>query len=190
MEVFIAPGLRASEKKLVWIGRVVIVAAMIAAIFLTWEDTLGIGRKGGFDFIQKYTGYVSPGVFALFLLGMFWKRTTGTAAIVGVLLGFGLSVFFGDYAANMSHENFLYTAFPNGGKLADGSPAYEIPFLICMGWVFVFTVAAMVLVSLFGPQDSHKGIEVDRSMFRVAPSTLLQIAVTLGILGVLYAKLW
>ena len=57
---------------------------------------LGIGGAGGFTFIQKYTGFISPGVFAMFLLGMFWKRTTGTAAIVGLLTGFGLSVFFNE----------------------------------------------------------------------------------------------
>jgi SSS family solute:Na+ symporter len=181
---------QASEKKLVWTGRVVIVLAMIAALALTWRDSLNIGGKGGFDFIQKYTGYVSPGIFALFMLGMFWKRTTGAAAVVGVLLGFGLSVFFNEFAPRLAHETWLYTAFPNGKMLADGTPAYEIPFLICMGWAFAFTVLAMVLVSLFGPQDQHKGIEVDSSMFRVAPSTAFQIALTLGILAALYVKFW
>jgi solute:Na+ symporter, SSS family len=184
---------QASERKLVWIGRVVIVLAMIAAIALTWEDTLGIGRAGGFTFIQKYTGYVSPGILSLFLLGMFWKRTTAAAAMVGILFSFGLSIFLSDYAPNLSHENILYTAYPVVEKLPDGTTetTYSIPFLITMGWVFFFTVAAMVLVSLFGPQDrDKKGVEIDASMFRVPPKTMVQIAATLAILVALYAKFW
>ena len=60
---------------------------MIIAIIFTWNDLLGIGSEGGFTFIQKYTGFISPGVFAMFILGMFWKRTTGAAAIAGVITG-------------------------------------------------------------------------------------------------------
>src|SRR5690606_25459359 len=101
----------ASERKLIWIGRLTIVAAMVAALAFTWQDTLDIGGEGGFKFIQKYTGYISPGVFAMFLLGMFWKRTTGAAAVVGVLAGFGLSVFFNELAPAISQENILYTAY-------------------------------------------------------------------------------
>ncbi len=84
----------ASEKKQVWIGRLTVFAAMFVALIFTWKDLLGIGGEGGFTFIQKYTGFISPGVFAMFILGMFWKRTTGTAAIAGVITGFVLSVFF------------------------------------------------------------------------------------------------
>ena len=69
-------------------GRLTIIVAMLIALVFTWTDILGIGGEGGFTFIQKYTGFISPGVFAMFILGMFWKRTTGTAAIVGVMLGF------------------------------------------------------------------------------------------------------
>jgi SSS family solute:Na+ symporter len=49
----------------------------------------------------------------MFILGLFWKRTTGTAAVVGVLSGFLLSVLFNNYApAWFGHETLLYTAFP------------------------------------------------------------------------------
>ncbi|RYF62638.1 MAG: sodium transporter, partial [Cytophagaceae bacterium] len=141
----------ASEKKMVIIGRLTIVAAMLLSILLTWKDLLGIGGEGGFTFIQKYTGFISPGVFAMFILGMFWKRTTGAAAIAGVLAGFGLSVLFNNYApALFGNETILYTAFPNG------KGAYEIPFLICMGWAFVFTMILMIGISLLGPKVNHQ----------------------------------
>ncbi len=75
------------ETRLVWVGRVTVWVAMFIALLFTWKDLLGIGGEGGFTFIQKYTGFISPGVFAMFILGMFWKRTTGAAAIAGVLTG-------------------------------------------------------------------------------------------------------
>src|SRR5688500_4746373 len=110
----------ASEKKQVWIGRATVFAAMIIAILFTWKDSLGIGGEGGFTFIQKYTGFISPGVFAMFLLGMFWKRTTGTAAIVGVILGFALAIFFNNYAVDLfGKETWMYTAYEYQ-KLTDG----------------------------------------------------------------------
>jgi solute:Na+ symporter, SSS family len=123
---------KATEAKMVWLGRVVIVIAMITAIAFTWNDTLGIGAEGGFTFIQKYTSYVSPGVFALFLLGMFWKRTTGAAAVAGVIVGFVLSVFFNRIAPNvLGNETFLYKAYPQVG--AEGKIFFEVPFQVSMG---------------------------------------------------------
>ncbi|MFD2743072.1 MULTISPECIES: sodium:solute symporter family transporter [Sphingobacterium] len=175
----------ASETKMVWVGKVAIVVSMLLALLLTWDDVLGIGGAGGFTFIQKYTGYVSPGVLAMFLLGMFWKRTTGTAAIVGLLSGFLLSVFFNEFApAVFGPETWLYTAFQN----ANGK--YEIPFLICMGWAFVFAVLLMVILSLAGPKVNPKAFEIDRKMFKVDPSTLILIVFTLLVVGALYVKFW
>jgi SSS family solute:Na+ symporter len=175
----------ADEKKMVNIGRITVVTAMVVAIIFTWKDTLGIGGEGGFTFIQKYTGFISPGVFAMFLLGMFWKRTTGTAAVAGVITGFILSVLFNNYApALFGNNTWLYTAYPNNaGK-------YEIPFLLCMGYSFFFTVGLMVLLSLFGPKDNPKAFELDKKMFQLEPRTLALILVILIILSLLYIRFW
>jgi solute:Na+ symporter, SSS family len=155
------------------------------AVFCTWGDILGIGGEGGFTFIQKYTGFISPGVFAMFLLGMFWKRTTGTAAVAGVLAGFLLSVMFNNYApAWFGHETLLYTAFRNTAGI------YEIPFLINMGWSFFFTVLIMVLISLFGPKINPKAFDIDSSMFKLKPATIALITMIVMVLIALYAKFW
>src|SRR5215212_4055448 len=90
-----------TEKKQVWIGRLTVLGAMVLALAFTWKDLLGIGGEGGFTFIQKYTGFISPGVFAMFILGMFWKRTTGPAAIAGLITGLALAIFFNNYAVSM-----------------------------------------------------------------------------------------
>lgn len=175
----------ASEKRMVMIGRVTVLVAMIVAIIFTWKDTLGIGGEGGFTFIQKYTGFISPGVFAMFLLGMFWKRTTGTAAIAGVITGFLLSIVFNNYAPEwFGNETWLYTAYQNSEGI------YEIPFLLCMGYSFFFTVGLMVLLSLAGPKVNPKAYELDKKMFKLEPVTLALIIVILIILSLLYIRFW
>lgn len=175
----------AGEKNLVKTGRIVIAVAMVLSILLTWKDLLGIGGEGGFTFIQKYTGFISPGIFAIFILGFFWKRTTGAAAITGIITGFAMSVLFNNYApALLGHETILYTAYPNGHG------GYEIPFLICMGLSFMFTLIVMIAVSMAGPKINPKAFELDTAMFRVDPSTLALIIVTLLLLTALYVKFW
>jgi SSS family solute:Na+ symporter len=175
----------ADDRKLVWVGRLTIVASMVLAIALTWNDLLGIGGAGGFTFIQKYTGFISPGVFAMFLLGMFWKRTTGAAAVAGVLVGFILSVFFNEYApAVLGNNTILYTAYPNG------KGGFEIPFLICMGLAFGFTMLVMIVMSLFGPKVNEKAFALDASMFKVSPQIMAMIVATLLILTAIYIKFW
>lgn len=175
----------ATEKKMVWTGRVAVLIAMIIAICLTWKDLMGIGGAGGFTYIQKYTGFISPGVFAMFILGMFWKRTTGTAAVVGVILGLLLSIFFNSYAVNMfGPETWLYTAFRNDAGV------YEIPFLINMGWSFAITVAVMVVISLAGPRINPKAFLFEEGMFKVKPSQIVLIVALLMVLAALYIKFW
>ncbi len=173
------------EKSLLFTGRLTVFLAMLLAVLFTWNDLLGIGGVGGFTYIQKYTGFISPGVFAMFFLGMFWKRTTGSAAIVGVIAGFLFSVFFNEFAPNLLGNNtFMYTAYPNG------SGAYEIPFHICMGLSFAFTMVIMVAMSFAGPKVNPKAFELDKSMFKVKPATLALIVLTLLIITSLYVKFW
>jgi SSS family solute:Na+ symporter len=173
------------EKSLVTTGRVTVFIAMILAILFTWKDLLGIGGVGGFTYIQKYTGFISPGVFAMFLLGMFWKRTTGPAAVVGVITGFALSVFFNEFAPRiLGNDTFLYTAYPRANGV------YEIPFHICMGLAFFITMLVMILISLAGPKINPKAFELDKSMFKLKPSTLAMIMVTFLIIAALYVKFW
>ena len=156
---------------------------MILAVLFTWNDLLGIGGVGGFTYIQKYTGFISPGVFAMFFLGMFWKRTTGAAAIAGVIAGFLLSVLFNEFAPQLfGNDTFLYTAYSNG------KGGFEIPFHICMGLSFLFTMILMIGMSLAGPKINPKAFMLDKGMFKVKPQTLVLIVLTLLIIFALYVK--
>ena len=121
----------------------------------------------------------------MFILGMFWKRTTGTAAVAGLVTGFALSVFFNNYAIGMfGNETMLYTAFKNSGGV------YEIPFLINMGWSFFFTMVVMITLSLVGKNGHEKAFVLDKSMFKVQPVHLLLIVAILMVLTALYVMLW
>ena len=175
----------ATDTKQVNVGKYAVFAAMFLAVLFTWNDTLGIGGVGGFTYIQKYTGFISPGVFAMFILGMFWKRTTGAAAVVGVLAGFALSVVFNELApAWFGNDTWLYTAYANG------KGGYEIPFLICMGLSFIFTMLLMIVVSLAGPKVNEKAFELDKTMFRMKPQTTILIVALVLIIFALYVKFW
>ena len=149
---------------------------------------LGIGGKGGFTFIQEYTGFISPGVFAMFILGMFWKRTTGAAAVVGLITGLAMSVFFKGFAVSLfGHETLLYTAFPT---IVEGKQVWQIPFLINMGWAFFFTMAIMIAISLAGPRVNPKAFKLDKQMFKVTPAITAMIVATILILAAIYIKFW
>lgn len=182
----------ATEIQMVRTGRWAIIIAMLVALAFTWTDALGIGGEGGFTFIQKYTGFISPGVFAMFLLGMFWKRTTGTAALVGVILGFLLAIFFNGYAVDIfGKETWMYTAFTYE-KMEKGvvHTITEIPFLINMGWSFIITAAVMVVISLAGPKINPKAFDIDKSMFKLDPRTLILIVITLLLITAIYVRFW
>ncbi|RAJ35366.1 sodium:solute symporter family transporter [Pedobacter cryoconitis] len=174
-----------SEQRMVWTGRIAIVISMVVAVLFTWNDLLGIGRAGGYTFVQKYTSYISPGVFATFILGMFWKRTNSIAAFTGIIFGFVISVFFNEFAVKVfGPETILYTAFPN----MDG--IYEIPFFICLSWSFIITVLVMVGTSILGPRINPKAFELDAEMFKLKPSSIVLIVSIMLLLIAIYARFW
>jgi SSS family solute:Na+ symporter len=177
----------ASDKKIVTTGRVIIVLSLLIAIIINWKDTLGIGGKGGFEFIQKYTGYISPAIFPVFLLGFFWKKATSKAAITGIILGVVLSIVFDKFLPGwMGNDTLLYTAYPT----ASGS--FEIPYLIQMGWVFCFTTLAIIIVSLLDVkgQKHENEITEDQGQFKLSNAHLAMAMLVLGVVIALYIKFW
>jgi SSS family solute:Na+ symporter len=174
----------ASEKQLVSIGRIAVVVSMVLAIAIA--PFMGIDKKGGFEFIQEYTGYVSPGIFALFILGFFWKRTTSNAALFALIGGVTFSIM-SKYIPTWTGVNdcLFYTAFLDGD-------VYMIPFMDRMGWVFIFCVVSMVIISLADPasKNNPKGLEIDAKMFKLEPSFILGTVVVVMALIALYTYFW
>ena len=175
----------ASETQLVRVGRIAVVAAMVAAVVIA--PMMGIDKKGGFEFIQEYTGYVSPGIFALFTLGFFWKRTTSKAALFALLGGVTFSIM-SKYIPTWTgmNDTLFYTAFP------DETGTMMIPFMDRMGWVFLFCVGSMVIITLSDPESKSnpQGLEIDAAMFKLSPSFIFGSVVVCLFLTLVYTYFW
>ncbi|QSB29160.1 sodium/solute symporter [Flavobacterium sp. CLA17] len=164
---------QATEKKLVRTGRwCVVVCIIIAAIVVPALKSL----DQAYQFIQEYVGFFSPGVLAVFLLGMFWKKTTPSAGLAGALLTVPLAAIL----------KFL-------PMWTDGAfPDY--PFLDRMTIVFFLIVFIMVGISLADrvseeEAEIHK-IKVDKSMFKVSSEFIVGSFIICGILVALYTVFW
>lgn len=121
----------------------------------------------------------------MFLLGMFWKRTLGAAAVTGFISGFVLFVFLNEFVLQIfGAEIWIYTVYTNKNG------AYEILFQICMGLAFAFTLLLMIIISLFGPKVKPKAFRSERSMFKVELSILVLIVVTFLLVTVAYVRFW
>ncbi len=182
----------ADEKKLVVTGKITVVVSMLLAILMSLaigEKLMGEGKQG-FTYIQEYTGFVSPGIFAMFLLGFFWKRTTSNAALFATIGGFVLSCIlkFLPMWVNLSWltpYGFYQPNPDNGGK-------FEIPFLDRMSMVFVFCIAGMAVINFVENKRGvkTKGLEVDSSMFKVSKSFAIGSLIICGLLLTLYTIYW
>ena len=111
----------ASEKKLVNVGRLTSVSALIIALIAVYPLMGGIDQA--FQFIQEYSAFVYPGVVVIFGLGLLWKRASGTAAVVCAIGTFAFSIIY-------------KFAFP------------DMPFLVRSGVVFITLVILFVWISL------------------------------------------
>src|SRR6267154_3217273 len=135
----------ASEVKIVNVGKLAIVVSTIIGIILTMalgNALMGEGKQG-FQYIQEYTGFVSPGIFAMFLLGFFWKKTTSNAALFAMIGGFIFSVIL-KFLPMIADLSFLA---PIGFSKDNGSGVFEIPFLDRMAIIFVACIIGMWIIS-------------------------------------------
>ncbi|MEN9987176.1 MAG: Sodium/glucose cotransporter [Bacteroidota bacterium] len=176
----------ASEKTLVNVGKISIVVAMIIAMAVS--PFLGIDKKGGFQYIQEYTGFVSPGIFAMFIFGFFWKKTTSNAALFATIGGFLFSILLKFLPLFVS----LHCLNPLGFAVKNANGIYEIPFIDRMGFVFVLCAIGMVIISL---RETKRGVvpnamEIDRSMFRLSNGFIVGMLVILSLLVALYTIFW
>ena len=176
----------ASEKTMVYVGKITVVIAMIVAVIIA--PLMGIDKKGGFQYIQEYTGFVSPGIFAMFILGFFWKKATSNAALFATIGGFAFSLLF-KFLPHFMNLSFLS---PLGFSKDNGSGVYEIPFLDRMGFVFIICIIGMYIISTI---DNRKGITphgmiIENKMFRLSPGFAAGVLIVCGILAALYTLYW
>ena len=175
-----------TEKQTVQIGKITVVVAMLIAIIIS--PFMGIDKKGGFQYIQEYTGFVSPGVFAMFILGFFWRRATSNAALFAIVGGFLLSLLLKMLPGMMDLSSLASIGFSH----TNSSGVYEIPFLDRMGIVFVMCVVGMIIISYIeNPKgDRAHRLEVDTNLFKVSNGFAVGSLLALGILAALYIAFW
>ncbi|MCC7526428.1 MAG: sodium/solute symporter [Chitinophagaceae bacterium] len=180
----------AGEKKLVNIGRAAVLISMILAVIIA--PFMGIDKKGGFEYIQEYTGFVSPGIFAMFILGFFWKKTTSNAALFATIGGFLLSIVFKILPSMTNLEWLSPYGFSKLAVQKDGTSLYEIPFIDRMFFVFMISVVGMYFISIYENRKGIKpnGLDIDRSMFKTAPAFTAGALLVTGILIALYTLFW
>lgn len=176
----------ANEQKQVQVGRWVIIISMILAVLIA--PYLGIDKKGGFQYIQEYTGFVSPGIFAMFILGFFWKKTTSNAALFATVGGFLMSVLF-KISPDYIDLEFLSSL---GFSVQNVQGLYEIPFIDRMGLVFLICIVLMYFISLYDHSRGIKsnGLEIDSSMFKPSSSFTVGALMVIGIVAALYGIYW
>jgi SSS family solute:Na+ symporter len=176
----------ASEKTLVNVGKISIIVAMLIAMAVS--PFLGIDKKGGFQYIQEYTGFVSPGIFAMFIFGFFWKKTTSNAALFATIGGFLFSILLKFLPLFVSLQGLN----PFGFAVKNANGVYEIPFIDRMGFVFLLCAIGMIIISL---RETKRGVvpnamEIDRSMFRLSNGFIVGMLVILSLLVALYTIFW
>jgi len=154
----------ASDKTTVNVGRITAGVALVIAVIIAPQLS---SVPQVFQFIQEYTGLVSPGILAVFIMGLFWKKTTTKAAIIGVLL----SIVVG-----------LLLKFPVLG----------LPFLDQMFYTLIITIVIIAGISLTtNPEDDDpKAIRLTADTFKTGPGFNIGAYTVLIITAVLYAVFW
>jgi SSS family solute:Na+ symporter len=149
---------------LVKVGRITSVVALIIAILLA-PALKSLPQM--FQYIQEYTGVVSPGVLAVFLMGLFWKRTTSKAAIIGVISSIPIALAL---------------------KLLP----IEMPFLDQMMYTCFLTIAIIVFVSLATAKtdEDPKAISLPKEVFKTTRNFNIAAYIVLIILVVIYTVFW
>lgn len=163
----------ASDKATVNTGRLSAFVALIIACIVA--PLLG-NLDQAFQFIQEYTGIVSPGILAVFLLGLFWKKTTNKAAIIGALISIPIAMYF-KVAPKGWSNSFIFV---------------DIPFMDQMGYTLLLTMLVIAICSYIQHKgaDDAKGITITKQLFKTTPLFNIGAFSVMVVLTVIYALFW
>ncbi|MDG1234155.1 MAG: hypothetical protein P8P91_17995, partial [Pseudomonadales bacterium] len=149
---------------LVIVGRVVAVVAMLLAMICA-KPLLG-NFDQAFQYIQEFTGFFTPGIVVIFLLGMFWSKTTSSGALAAAIGSAILSFTF----------KMLWP---------------ELPFIDRVGLVFLLCVAIAVSFSVIaGSREQDGAVSLHDISFATTRGFNLSAALVALILAALYATWW
>jgi SSS family solute:Na+ symporter len=163
----------ANDRTTVNVGRISATVALLIAIPLATQ----LGNVGQvFLLIQEYTGVVSPGILAVFLTGLFWKKSTNNGAIWGILMSIPIAMYF--------------KVAPN--EWSDAAIFVNIPFMNQMMITCLATIAIILGISHLEGRgaDDAKGIPISKELFKTPPAFNVSAIAILLILTFLYAYFW
>ena len=171
----INPG--ASESESVKIGRI---SAAVALIIGSITAPLLGGIDQAFQFIQEYTGIVSPGILAVFMLGLFWKKATNKGAIIGALISIPTAMFLKVGSKGWVEGTAIESLFPS------------LPFLDQMGLTTLFTMLVIAIVSINQNKGKNdlKGIELKEGVFNTDRVFNVGSFAILLLLAAIYSIFW
>ncbi len=163
---------KADDKTMLRVGRITVIVALIIAMIIAPQ----LGSLGQvFQFIQEYTGVVSPGILAVFLMGLFYKKSTNNAAIWGAILSIPIAMYL--------------KVAPKGWSNA--SIFIDLPF---MNQMMVTCIATLLIIAgisyLEGNKIDSKGINLSKKLFATSPTFNIAAFSILMITSFLYAIFW
>lgn len=164
---------KAKDASLVTVGRLTALVSLVIAVMIA--PLLG-DLPQAFQYIQEYTGLVSPGILAIFILGLFWKKTSAKSAIIGAFISIPIALYF--------------KVAPKGWS--DASIFIDLPWMHQMGLTFLITAFLMLIISHFdnNGNDDEKGIEINSETFKTSSQfNVIAFAVILALVA-LYAIFW
>lgn len=168
---------KANEKQKVTVGRITVAVALIIACLIT---PLLKSLDQVFQYIQEYTGMVSPAILAVFILGLFWKKTTNKSAIVGSISGICIAFFLKVGKLGIANGTMIENLFP------------ILPFMHQMTITFLLVIVIMMTLSyieLKGGNDS-KGIVLTKQLFKTDFYFNLNAVIIIIVLILLYYFFW
>tara|TARA_X000000368_G_scaffold413260_1_gene401025 strand:- start:1746 stop:3431 length:1686 start_codon:yes stop_codon:yes gene_type:complete len=164
---------KADDKSLVSVGRIAGLVALIIAILIA-PQLKSLGQV--FQYIQEYTGVVSPGILAVFLMGLFYKKASNNGAIWGVIASIPIAMYF-----KVGPNEWSSLSIFN----------HDIPFMNQMLITCLATMFIIFLISkIEGNQDNPKAILITKKLFSTSPVFNISAFVICIITAFLYAFFW
>lgn len=158
----------ATDQHLVLVGRIAAFAAMAIGILVA-RPLLG-GFSQAFQFIQDFTGFFTPSIVVIFILGLFWKRASEAGALTAAIGGVALSGFM---------------------WWLDREGIFTLPFMNRVGVVFVVALVAAIAVSLFSPpKEGTMQIRLDGVSYKTSLGFNVAGAGVIAFLIAVYAIWW
>ena len=163
MDIYIHYRPNETQRHYVTIGRMVSFISLVIAMICA-KPLLG-NFDQAFQYVQDFTSFFTPGIVVIFLLGMFWKRTTPTGALAAAIGSFVTSLAF-------------KISWP------------ELPFLDRMNFVFFICLILAVSASLWVKEESKYVHKLDKADFHTSTGyNLVSVSVFL-VLVAIYATWW